>query len=492
MKDSSRSSSKSSSRRSSAGSKKSRSRAGAAGSRVSTVSTRARAESTAAYRESIFTAPGRTGLFARTLFYTYNQFMTRFWGESDGRALWRALVGLALLGALLIGLLAGAPAGFYRVYVDSGYRQPSVIYGIGEDGEPMAIAELYGNVARRVIELEGEGARGMRSKVVRCFIATEDNKFLSHPGIDFEGILRAALVNLMTGGVKEGASTITQQVARLRFLSNERSLLRKLREAFLSVLIELRYSKREIMEIYLNMVPLGHGTNGIEAAAQFYFNKSFLELEWGEAAVLSSLTTRPNRLSPFKNPLESRRKVRITFQKLIENGDLTVAEAEAEFRRLEQNFYAVLDRSPNDSAFHQRLNLHPYATAYVMRELPPEFKRNIYSGGYRIYTTIDHRHQSAAEATMLPYLLEQTERRQRAPFKHFDVFDDEFGHLQRMGFALFEQPDFKVKISREERKLMRAFVTDMALELNLLNYLSGGRGINQALDYHATEGSQIV
>ncbi len=444
------------------------------------------------YRASIFNPPGRSGLLARTMFYGYNRRLNRLWGASDGRALMKAAGALIVLLGVIGLLLAGAPTDFYRVYTDSGYRQPSIIYGTGPDGQPMPIAELYGNVARRVIELEGDGERGMQSKVVRCFIATEDNKFLTHPGVDFEGILRAALVNLLAGGVKEGASTITQQVARLRFLNNERSIVRKLREAFLSVLIELRYSKREIMEIYLNMVPLGHGTNGIEAAAQFYFNKSFLDLEWGEAAVLSSLTTRPNQLSPFKDPESSRRKVRITFQKLIENGDLTVPEAEREFRKLEANFYALLDRSPNDSAFHQRLNLHPYATAYVMSQLPRKFKRNIYSGGYRIYTTIDHRHQAAAEETMIPYLLEQTERRRRAPFKFFDAFDREFGELQNLSKLLLEQPEFRIQISREERKLMRGFVTDMAQELNLLNYLGGGRAVNQALDYHAAEGFRIV
>ena len=453
---------------------------------------RVSAGSDQAYRESICTPPGRTGLLARTLFYGYNLRLNQWWGEQDGRALMRAAIALGGLFVFIGICLAGAPTDFYRVYTETGYRQPSVIYATGEDGQPMPIAELYGNVARRVIQLDGDGPRGMHSKVVRCFIATEDNKFLTHPGIDFEGILRAAFVNLLAGGVKEGASTITQQVARLRFLTNERSLVRKLREAFLSLLIEVRYSKREIMEIYLNMVPLGHGTNGIEAAAQFYFNKSFLELEWGEAAVLSSLTTRPNRLSPFKNPEESRRKVRITFQKLIENGDLTVAEAEAEYRKLEENYYAQLDRSPNDSAFHQRLNLHPYATAYVMRELPEEFKRNVYSGGYRIYTTIEHRHQAAAEETMLPYLYEQTERRRRAPFKHFEAFDEEFGDLHRLAYLLFEQPDFRIKISRQERTLLRGFVTDFAQELGLMNYLGGGQGVNQALDFYDSEGFRIV
>ena len=93
---------------------------------------------------------------------------------------------------------------------------------------------------------------------------------------------------------------------------------------------------------------------------------------------------------------------------------------------------------------------------------------------------------------MIPYLLAQTERRRRAPFKFFDAFDREFGELQNLSKLLLEQPEFRIQISREERKLMRGFVTDMAQELNLLNYLGGGRAVNQALDYHAAEGFRIV
>lgn len=453
------------------------------------------------YRQSIFTQPGRTGLFACTFFYGLNRRFAAWWGESDGRSLRRSALVAAGLGALCLALIGGTPADFYRVYTDSGYNQPSIIYGIGEDGEAMAISELL-RKSRRVIELEkGDGPRGMHSKIVRCFIATEDNKFLSHPGIDFEGILRAALVNLLAGSVREGASTITQQVARLRFLTNERNIVRKLREAFLSLLIEMRYSKREIMEIYLNMVYLGHGAHGVEAAAQFYFEKSFHELEWGEAAVISSLTTRPESLSPFKNPSESRRKVRVTFQKLVENGDLTVDQAEKEFRKLERDFYAVLDRSPHDNAFHQRLNLHPYATAYVLRqideltergELPSAIRRELYNGGYRIYTTINHIHQSAAEETLPPYLLEQTARRRRAPFRFFDAFDEEYSELQRMSFLMFEQPDFAIKISREERKFLRAFEEDLVPELSLLGYLAGAANTPIALEHHSAEGFRVI
>jgi penicillin-binding protein 1A len=207
-------------------------------------------------------------------------------------------------------------------------------------------------------------------------------------GVDPQGILRASMVNMMAGEVKEGASTITQQVARLRFLSNERTALRKIREAFLAVLLELRYRKKSILEMYLNEVPLGHGTLGVEAAADFYFGKSHKDLSWGESALLASLTTRPRDFSPLSNPNGSRRKVRIVLRKLVETGTISVEEAQNAWADLEEHFYAELNRSPNDTAFNRRMNDFPYVSEFVKKSIPEEFEDRLYSGGLQIQTTI--------------------------------------------------------------------------------------------------------
>ncbi|MCB1327073.1 MAG: PBP1A family penicillin-binding protein [Spirochaetales bacterium] len=442
------------------------------------------------YRSSIFSPPGRSGIFSRSVFFAFNLIMARRLGPSDGRALLKALGGAVFLGLLCIGLVAGTPLDLWLVFEERGYNQPSQIFAVGPDGEDMMIAEIYTEF-RRVIHLEPERGRGLDSRVAQAFIATEDNKFESHLGVDFEGILRAAVVNAMAMRVKEGASTITQQVARLRYLSRERSLVRKLREAFLAVLIELRYSKREIMEMYLNMVPLGHGTNGIEAAAQFYFGKGFLELSWGEAAVLSAMTTSPNTFSPLRSPDNSRDKVQVVLRRLFETGHLNLEQMESEYSQLEQGFYTTLNRSPRETASGEKLNLHPYVTSYVWVNLlegrqPWRYSRwRMVNGGLRIYTTINHQHQSAAEQEFIRYLREQTARRKRPPFNRYELFYEAFGELPRLQSVLrdyYGLPEhrFDLDMSRVERDFLRAYSGEGQTEASLMALLTGTDQMDQA------------
>ncbi|MBX7057094.1 MAG: PBP1A family penicillin-binding protein [Leptospirales bacterium] len=445
----------------------------------------------ARYRAGLFGPPGRSGLLSRVIFHGFSRYWRRLLGERDDAALLRAAAALAGCFAAAGVLIAATPADFFLVWRYDRYDEPSIVYALNSEGKYEPIAEYYQH-ARRVIELPAAGPSGLDSKVVRCFLATEDNDFFYHPGVDMQGILRAMAVNLLAGEVKEGASTITQQVARLRFLNADRSLVRKVREAFIATLFELRYDKRRIMEIYLNTVPLGMGAYGVEAASQFYFGKSYDQLSWGEAAVLASMTTRPEEFSPFKNPQASIRKVRIVFAKLVESGYLSAAEAESEFRQLDQNFYATLDRSPNDSAFNQRLNRFPYVTEYVRQMLLPRLGSRLYTGGYRIYTTIQIDHQEAADQTFSPFLRQQTESRRRPPFRNFDAFDREFSELASWNSALFGAAPFRSRISRDERQLMRGFVEEMQSQLEMLSGLSGDANILRALEFYGSEGVEAV
>ncbi len=443
------------------------------------------------YQQSIFTGPGKSGWFSRNFFNAYNRLLSRIQGPNATRGPLRMLLVAALLGGFCIFLLAATAADFSLVYNDSGYERPSIIYAKGAGDKWVPIAEFY-RFNRRVIDLSKPELGGLNSRIARAFIATEDNNFKSHPGLDPRGILRAAIVNILAGRIKEGASTITQQVARLRFLTSERSYLRKIREAFLALVVETRYSKEKIMELYLNEVPLGHGTIGVEAAARFYFNKKVSKLSWGEAALLASLTTRPRDFSPLRNLHESRRKVRVVFQRLIETGVMDTDTAAREYAALENDYYRVLNRSPNDSAFHRRLNAHPYASEYVKYVLPRRFKRKLYTGGLRIYTTIRVAHQKAAEDTFIPHLKKQTEKRKRPPYKHFDRFDDEMGAVYALAGELFDLPRYRVRIRRDERKFHRSFIHEMRDEFTVLNRLFGERRITAALDHHLRNTEKYV
>lgn len=416
----------------------------------------------------VFVKPGNTGLFSRAFFFGAGQMIRRI--EQAGKAGILSLVLLAGIPGLLIYYSCVTLLDPLLVFTSSGYERPSIIYGYDKTGKSVPIAEFY-QFSRRVIRLSGE--EEINARVVRCFLATEDNNFYSHPGIDVQGILRAAMVNLVSGQIKEGASTITQQVVRLRFLSADRTMFRKIREAVLSILLEIRYKKAAILEMYLNEVPLGHGTLGVEAAADFYFGKSHTALSWGESALLASLTTRPRDYSPLTNPNRSRDKVRVVLRKLVEAGAITPDEAEKEYMDLEEKFYSTLNRSPNDTAFNRRLNLFPYVTEYVKTQLPKELQQRLLNGGLRIQTTIVVEHQQAAEAALTPALERLTAQRRRKPFKNYFAFDEEYGQVLPLIREIFPIPEFRVQKERAQAEFEREFVPALRLEMSLLNLTAG-------------------
>ncbi len=495
------------------------------------------------YQKYLFNRPLRSGFLTRVIFFSYNKQLYRLFPSlqkgNDFSTLLCVFSFVFLLGGLLIFSIIFHPNDYYQLVTAPRYSRPSQIYALDQNNHYTLVTEFYSQ-ARRPIRLQENLGRDsekekkqiltenstkkiaslkpqiinvgstqtlsqknyvkaepiltMQDKIVRTFIIVEDARFLYHPGIDPLGIFRAFWVNIFAGRIKEGASTITQQVARLRFLSRERSVLRKLREAILSFLLEWQYSKQEIMEDYLNMVPLGHGTNGIEAASQFYFQKSCKELNWGEAALLVSLTTRPRSFSPILNPRHSVQKVRSTLQRLVESGEITTDQAEKSYFLLRKDFYATLNRSPNDSAFRQRLNAHPYVTTFVRSQLPKEYRSHdvLSNDGLRIYTSIRQNHQRAAEKETIPYLKELTEQRRKPPFRNYKIFDIDFSDIYHFTSLLFQVAKAKNSMSREKRDLTIAFHNKLATDIGFLSQLVGETNISRAIDYHLLYGKRFA
>lgn len=389
-----------------------------------------------------------------------------------------------ILGLAFLFVVIAKPDDFAKIPQAAHYQRPSKLYGVNASGDYEPIAEFYkfSRVILTLPELKKEkGSADTRNRVVQCFLSTEDNQFYSHFGIDIRGIIRAMFVNILAGRIKEGASTLTQQVARLKFLSNERSYVRKAREAWLAILMETMFSKDEILEMYLNEIPLGHGTLGAGAAAKFYFDKEINELSWGEAALLSSLTTRPRQFSPFFNPNESSRKVRVVFRKLIETGRLNVKQAVGEYNSFIE-FYRTLNRSPNDSAFSIRLNRFPYFTEYIRRQLVKNKKleESIYSGGYKIYTTLNIEHQKAAEKVMQKGLKRQTRISGQRKFKNTDIFDKYYGSAYDVIAHISDMPEFKFKVYRAQKQFKQVYEKELRNEFALLNYLNGSAVVAKA------------
>jgi penicillin-binding protein 1A len=223
-----------------------------------------------------------------------------------------------------------------------------------------------------------------------AIIAVEDARFYSHLGVDVRGILRAAYANFRHGRVVEGGSTITQQLAKVLFLTPDRSFSRKVKEALLALELEKRYSKDRLLELYLNQIYMGHGTYGVEAAARMYFGKSVQDLTLSEAALLAALPRSPGNYSPFERPEVAQRRRAIVVGRLLEQGYIGEAEAKAANR-------AALGLITPE----RRRGSAQYFLEYLQQSLEAKYGSDVlYKSGLAIYTTLDPGLQRAAEQAL--------------------------------------------------------------------------------------------
>lgn len=259
-----------------------------------------------------------------------------------------------------------------------------------EEYTPIESSRVYSSDGKVIAELYIERRTfvpyyQIPEQVKKAFISVEDVRFYYHPGVDLIGIMRAMWSDIRAGGIVEGGSTITQQLARMLFLQPERSVKRKLKEAALSILIEKQYTKDEILGLYLNQAYFGTRAYGIEAASQTYFGKSVNELTIGEAALLASLPKAPSLFSPFKNPERARERRSVVLKKMLNHKFIT----EEEF---DKAMNETLPKIP-----HMRKYEAPYLIEFMRQKLEQKYGHEIYTSGYKIYSTLDYRMQKIAE-----------------------------------------------------------------------------------------------
>lgn len=197
--------------------------------------------------------------------------------------------------------------------------------------EATVIFDASGNIVARLFTQNRQTIplSDMPQYLLDAIVAVEDHHFYHHWGLDPRGIARAMVRNLSAGEIVEGGSTITQQLAKNLYLSHDRTLHRKLREAILAAKLERKYSKNEILALYWNSIYLGAGTYGVEAAAQSYFGKHARDLTLAEAALLAGLPRAPENYSPLKNREAARKRRNLVLDKMAEHGFITRAQAEA-------------------------------------------------------------------------------------------------------------------------------------------------------------------
>lgn len=225
--------------------------------------------------------------------------------------------------------------------------------------------------------------------VRQAFIANEDHNFYYHHGVDFGGIVRAAFADL-THQQLQGASTITQQLARRLFLNDQVSVSRKVQEALLAIEIERFYTKDEILERYLNIIYLGSGAYGVDAAAHTYFGRSVDKLTLPQAAMLAGVVAAPSVYSPLVNLGLARDRERHVLDRMVESGDITSAQADAAF---DEPLDLVSERIPGLQGYR-----NPYFTTYAIAQLEHLFGSTaVEEGGLAVYTTLDQRMQNIAQ-----------------------------------------------------------------------------------------------
>ena len=292
---------------------------------------------------------------------------------------------------LLILIVAGGGCGFISATLSN---LPDV-----SNVRPSASSQIYdvhGNLITTVHSTENRlpvPLKDVPKDLQNAFVATEDSRFYSHHGIDPVGILRAVWVNIVHSGVSEGGSTITQQLARNAFLSQDRTFKRKISEALLALKIEQHYTKDEILEMYMNQIYFGQGAYGVQSAAHVYFGKDASQLTLAQAALIAGLPQSPNYYSPFNDLEASKKRQAVVLGQMVKYGYITQEQAD-QARQSDLGLVAKQEQT------HEKSNAS-YFINYVIAQVSEKYGDDaIYKDGLKIYTTLDMDAQNAAVAAM--------------------------------------------------------------------------------------------
>lgn len=302
---------------------------------------------------------------------------------------------LAVVATILVGALAGVILGYQfnlsRVEELETHRPDVISYVYADDGR--SIGDFA--TERRIMISYNQIPKHFKDAV----IATEDSSFYKHTGIDFVGIARAAIKNLLTDNL-EGASTLTQQLSKLRFTSPEQSYERKIKDAIFALQIEKKYSKEQILTFYSNQIYLGHGNYGVAAAADYFFGKPLEKLTLSECALLAGIIRSPLNYSPINHLDAAKRRRDFVLSRMRDEDYLS----EEERKKASAEPIVVSRREPENAA--------PYPVETVRQYLEERYKTSeIWTQGLQIHTTINYEMQQAAQAALQKGLLEFDKRK---------------------------------------------------------------------------------
>jgi penicillin-binding protein 1A len=329
-------------------------------------------------------------------------------------------MGLAILVIVLILTYPNLPS--LEVLTDYRPKIPLRIY----TADGFLIGE-FGEERRAVISIQ-EVPEVMKLAI----LSAEDDRFYQHGGIDYLGIVRAAGTNILGGSKRQGASTITQQVARNFFLSSEKSYTRKLYEILLSFKIESNLSKDQILELYINQIFLGQRAYGFAAAAQIYYGKPLKDISIAEAAMLAGLPKAPSAYNPIVNPKRAKLRQQYVLRRMHELGHISAAQHEEALKEA-----LVVKRELSDYAVHAEF------AAEMARQLTVErFPEDVYSRGLKVYTTLIKDEQQAAYLSLRKGVMDYDRRHgYRGAEAYLDIKDIHSDQDEAIDEALQDIPD---------------------------------------------------
>jgi len=336
-----------------------------------------------------------------------------------------ALAGLALVGVLLVVFaLAMAYPNLPALDTITDYRPKMPLRIFTADN--VLIGE-FGEERRTLVRF-----KDIPDVMKKAVLSIEDDRFYQHGGVDYMGVLRAALHNATGSGARQGASTITQQVARNFFLSSEQTLKRKAYEALLAWKIEKNLTKDQILEVYMNQIYLGQRAFGFQSAAQIYFGKDLRDISVAEAAMLAGLPKAPSAYNPVVNPTRARTRQQYILQRMHSLGYIT--DAQFETAKNEE-----LKIKSDSTAF----GVHAEYVAEMARQLVYEqFKEDTYTRGLNVFTTITKADQDAAYLALRRGVMDYERRHPyRGPESYIDIPKDKLEADEAIEAELAEKPD---------------------------------------------------
>jgi penicillin-binding protein 1A len=294
--------------------------------------------------------------------------------------------------------------------------------------------------------------------VGEAVVATEDQRFYDHHGVDPLGMVRAAITNLREGRTVQGGSTLTQQLAKNLYLTSDRTFARKIEEFTLALWLESRLSKADILELYLNRVYLGSGAYGIDAAARRYFDKPARNLTLGEAAMIAGLLKAPSKYSPLANPTLARSRARLVLSQMLDAGFITADEEREAAKEVTRSFERSQRAEPTGA---------DYAIDFVMEQLAPAYVMGVAAGteGLIVETTLDRAVQANASAVVEQYIASRGAALGTSEAAAV-VLDRDGALLALVGGRSYAETQFNraVKAARQPGSAFKTFVYLAALE----------------------------